>query len=45
MEEIILNEIALISIFVTSAALNGLNVTMGYCVKFVSKCNALIFCF
>ena len=36
-EGTILNEIALISTFVTSAALNGLNVTMGYCVIFVFK--------
>ena len=33
----ILNEIALISTFVMTAALNGLNVTMGYCVRFGFK--------
>ena len=32
-----LNKMALISRFVTGAALNGLNVTMGYCVRFDFK--------
>ena len=33
----IFNEMAPISTFVTTAALNGLNVTMGYCVRFGFK--------
>ena len=36
-EGTILNEMALISTLVTSAALNGLNVTMGYCIRFGFK--------
>ena len=36
-EGTILNEMALISTFVTSTALNGLNVTMDYCVRFGFK--------
>ena len=32
-EGTILNEMALISTVVTGAALNGLNVTMGYCIR------------
>ena len=33
----IFNEMAPISTFVTTAALNGLNVTVGYCVRFAFK--------
>ena len=33
----ILNEMAHISTCVTSGALNGMNVTMGYCVRFGFK--------
>ena len=36
-EGTILNEMALISTFITNAALNGLNVTVGYSVKFGFK--------
>ena len=44
-EGTILNEMALISTFLTSGALNGLNITMGYCVRFGFKVKTLIFCF
>ena len=36
-KETILSKMALISTFVTHAALNGLNVTMGYCIRFGFK--------
>ena len=36
-EGTVLNEMALISTIVTTASLNGLNVTMGYCVRFGFK--------
>ena len=44
-EGTILNEMVLISTFVTIIALDGLNVTMCYCIRFDLKSKALIFCF